>query len=592
MKRIALICCLLAGFGLQAFAQVVTLKEYGNDNKLLTVEKPFIVGINSTLQININKDILLDSLVDMLGENTYPSEALVAISKALSNQKKTLTAIMTTGKRKERLAALNSFRTELASVLIPLTQLDTGSALRKAANRALLSNNYAVFFDTLNNQYAKITKEYADKVSASTAYFKLGAWLNTSSGATQVHLDGFDSIANGQFYQVKRFVTSIPQSEVNAYNSARTLADSLQTYADTLVALMKNRFLNGVNGVEAKVTNILQTGINGFKQNLDSVANQAKTEFYPPIDTLTQELNEFKVGLVKLISQVENFKVGEIINMYQEARALEVQGDTIEAHAKALFDKVKAEVQDIPGITKSVSASLIANATGVWTQTKELGQSYIEELEKTLDLFNQNKVTDLSETAAKFSANTFSLSYNDVPAQTDLNLKFTGERTNGDQLYFKAVIGKDSASTTTAKTIYWQKTTMFIQGIYNTIRASLIFANPVNSSLGNPTNEWQLAPSYSAIFRLGTRKSIFYNKYLTPGIGINVATLDFDNNNNPEIGIGLTAAFFQDYLQVGYGRNMGTDDFYWMFGLRLPLFGWITKGATVGGSSVSVPNLN
>ena len=81
---------------------------------------------------------------------------------------------------------------------------------------------------------------------------------------------------------------------------------------------------------------------------------------------------------------------------------------------------------------------------------------------------------------------------------------------------------------------------------------------------------------------------MFYNKYFTPGIGVNVSTLDFNNDNTPEIGIGLTAAFFKDYLQIGYGRNMASDDNFWLFGLRLPLFGWATTGVDSAPTSTAI----
>ena len=129
---------------------------------------------------------------------------------------------------------------------------------------------------------------------------------------------------------------------------------------------------------------------------------------------------------------------------------------------------------------------------------------------------------------------------------------------------------------------------MFHMGLNNSIRASIVFLDKVNGDFSNTSSQFQLAPSYSAIFKIGTRHGKFYNQYLTPGLGVNVATMDFDNNNNPEIGIGVTAAFFHDYVQIGYGMNMNTNDNYWMFGLRLPLFGWATS-AVQGTPTVTPP---
>lgn len=52
-----------------------------------------------------------------------------------------------------------------------------------------------------------------------------------------------------------------------------------------------------------------------------------------------------------------------------------------------------------------------------------------------------------------------------------------------------------------------------------------------------------------------------------------MATLDFNSDNNPEVGIGVVVSVFKDYLQVGYGRNIGIDKYYWFLGICLPFLG-------------------
>ena len=148
---------------------------------------------------------------------------------------------------------------------------------------------------------------------------------------------------------------------------------------------------------------------------------------------------------------------------------------------------------------------------------------------------------------------------------------------------------RDSTDGGFNKSLFWRKYTMFHMGIHNSIRASVVFLDKVNGDFAGSNSDFQLAPSYSAIFKIGTRKGRCYNQYLTPGLGVNVATMDFNNDNTPEIGLGVTAAFFHDYLQVGYGMNMNTNDNYWMLGLRLPLFGWATSA--VQGTPTTTPAL-
>lgn len=589
MKKFLLILLIGLCSALQLKAQVVTIKEQKNNNETVAIKAPYIVDINATLNIEVDKSVLLDSLINMLGQQQYPSELLAVINNTIRQQQQIMTDIMMTGDRRKRLASLQNFRSSMIALLSPLVANQTtleNTPLYQAANDALGTNDYSKLFDALNTQYQKINQEYVTKVNASTAYMSLGGWINTADGSTQIHLDGFDSVTNGQFYQVKRIMTSVPQSEIDAYNSAQNLADSLQSNADTLVYLMKSRFQAGVSDLESKVDSIIMGGVSRFEAQLDSVATPIKNKFSGPVSTFKQHLNNFKTDAIKVVGEVEDFSFGYTVILYNQVRSLITQADTLEAEAKVLLKMVRAEIQTAPSVAKGLASELTADISSVITQIEALGKSYLVELENTLNMFDQNKLSALTESAAQFSAKTFKLPYNSIPAQTQLDLRYTGQRKAGDELYFKAEIAKDSAGVVSdKKSIYWQKVTMFQVGIYNTIRASLIFADKVNGDFANSSNDFQLAPSYSVVFKLGTRRGMFYNKYLTPGIGLNIATFDFENNNKPEIGLGLTASFFQDYLQAGYGRNMSTDDNYWFFGLRLPLFGWATGTTTLSPGS-------
>lgn len=578
----------------QSNAQVVTIKEQKANNEKVEVKSPYIVDINATLQVEVDKQVLLDSLIKMLGQQEYPAELLNVINNTVRQQQKIMRDIMMTGNRKRRLASLASFRSSMIALLTPLVENQKtleSTPLYQAANNALGTNDYAQLFDALNTQYQKVNKEYVQKVNQSTAYITLGAWINTASGQTQLHLDGFDSLKNGEFYQVKRIMTSVPQSEINAYNTAQNLADSLQNNADTLVHIMKTRFLTGVGDLESKIDTIINGGVTSFEARLDSVAGSIRNKFSTPVNTFKQNLNDFKTEAIKVVGEVENFTIGETLILYNQTRGLITQADTLEAEAKRLLAMVKSEIQTAPGVAKTLASQLTADIFSVANQLGTLGRTYLVELENTLNMFDQNKLTAFSESAAQFSASSYKLPYNSIPTETELDLRYTGQRKAGDELYFKAQIGRDSAGVQTDKqNIYWQKLTMFQVGIHNSIRATLIFANIVNGSFANTDNDYQLAPSYSVVFKLGTRKGMFYNKYLTPGLGLNIATLDFNNDNKPEIGLGITSSFFQDYVQAGYGRNMSTDDNYWFFGLRLPLFGWATGSTNLPQSAIGAGN--
>lgn len=575
----------------QSYAQVVTIKERKGANETIEVKAPYIVDINATLQIEVNKQVLLDSIINMLGEQEYPTELLNIINNTIRQQQKIMRDIMMTGDRKTRLASLSSFSSSMISLLTPLAENQEklkDTPIYQAVNTALQQNDYTILFTEINKEYKKVNQEYLTKVQQSTAYMSMGAWINTSKGATQLHLDGFDSLTNGTFYEVKRIMTSVPKKEIDAYNASQNLADSLQSNADTLVHLMKSRFLMGVSNIESNVDSIINGGVSRFEARLDSVATNIRSKFSTPVNAFKQNLNNFKTEAGKVVKEVETFSFGKTLILYNQTRALITQADTLEAQGKRLLSMVRSEIQTAPSIAKTLASELTADIFSVVNQLDVLGKSYITELKSTLNMFDQNKLTEFKESAAKFSASSYKLSYNSIPTETELDLRYTGERVAGDEIYFKAEVARDSAGTqVTKQSIYWQKLTMFQVGIHNSIRATLIFANKVNGDFASSTNDFQLNPSYSVVFKLGTRRGMFYNKYLTPGLGLNIATLDFNNDNNPEIGLGITASFFRDYFQAGYGRNMGTDDNYWFFGLRLPLFGWATGSTNLSAAGGS-----
>jgi hypothetical protein len=578
------------------YSQVVKIKEYNSNNELIDISKPFIVDINGRLSININKTILLDTIIGALDQREYPSEMLELISQALRLQQKTLMSMTTTGSREERLMALDTFREGMAPLLTYLVDYQEGlqeTQFYKDLAEALgkTDQGYKPYFQVLDQYYNQVTSRYTAIVNKSSVRFKLGGWLNTDKGPEPFHIEGFDSISSEGIFQVPRFATSIPRSEVDNFNKARKLADSLQNNTEVLVDYMKKKASNTVDElktIETKLNDILDNGLKSFESRLDSTSNSIQQKFSQPVSHFKQSMNDFRVDLATIKADVQNITLNKALDIAIEVDSLIKTADKLKTEVEALYKMVTQEIAPAPGIVQNLKSGLTSDITIVKTQIENLATSYLNELKATLYVFNESNLKELTETAAKFTSSTFALSYNDVPASTILDIRTVGEREVGDEIYFKATIVRDSTANSFDKTVFWQKYTMFHIGLNSSIRASLIFADKVNGDFANTTNDFQLAPSYSAIFKIGTRKSMFYNKYFTPGIGVNVSTLDFNNDNTPEIGIGLTAAFFKDYLQIGYGRNMASDDNFWIFGLRLPLFGWATTGIESAPKSTAI----
>ncbi|MFT6213757.1 MAG: hypothetical protein ACJAS3_000142 [Roseivirga sp.] len=579
-----------------SFAQIVKVQEYNTHNELINVAKPFIIDINGRLKLNIDKSILLDSIIGALDQKEYPSEMLALINQSLRLQQKTLMSIAASGSRTERVKALDTFRgnmTPLISYLVAQQATLQDSPFYKDLAAALGKTNegYKPYFQVLDQYYGQVTQRYSENVKNSAVRFKLGGWLNTEKGPEPFHIEGFDSISSKGITQVPRFATTVPKTEVDNFNQARTLADSLQNNTGVLVDLMKKKAestLDELKTIESKVDDIINNGIKNFESKVNSTANGIQQQFKLPVSNLKQSINDFRVNLATIKADVESISLDNALGLAIEADSLIKEATTLKTEVKALYSLVTTEVAQAQNIAQALKSGLTVDITNIKTQIDNLATDYLNELKGILTLLDDSNIKALTATAANFTSSTYALSYHDVPTSATLDIKSIGQRAVGDEIYFKATIQRDSTTNSFDETLFWQKYTMFHIGLNSSIRASLIFANKVNGNFANSTNDFQMAPSYSAIFKIGTRKSMFYNKYFTPGLGLNISTLDFNNDNTPEIGIGVTAAFFKDYVQLGYGRNMATDDSFWLFGLRLPLFGWATSGIDAAPSSTAV----
>ena len=82
---------------------------------------------------------------------------------------------------------------------------------------------------------------------------------------------------------------------------------------------------------------------------------------------------------------------------------------------------------------------------------------------------------------------------------------------------------------------------------------------------------FQFAPSYSVLFKFGSRTSKAINEIWQPSIGVNFGALDFNTDAVPEFSTALEFTFLKDYFSFGYGYNFGADADYFMVGFRIPV---------------------
>lgn len=115
----------------------------------------------------------------------------------------------------------------------------------------------------------------------------------------------------------------------------------------------------------------------------------------------------------------------------------------------------------------------------------------------------------------------------------------------------------------------------------------VIFAHPLSET--SISKEFQMAPHYNVLFKgiFGTsqkwkRRSGLPNTLLDLNFGLHVSSPDFDKDDVPEIGLGISGSFLKDYLQFGWAYNLFHGTPYLFLGVRLP-FGALNPGGKAQG---------
>jgi hypothetical protein len=154
-----------------------------------------------------------------------------------------------------------------------------------------------------------------------------------------------------------------------------------------------------------------------------------------------------------------------------------------------------------------------------------------------------------------------------VPARSTVQLVTAGPRRPGDLVLIR--IAATRGSDTRHEILDEQQVRLQRVLPHLELSVGLVFADPLGSSA--VIHRFQAAPAYSVLYRRGSRRSMARNSFWNVGIGLNIAAVDFDKDDVPELGLGLTTSAFADLLQAGAGYNVFLDRAYWFFGVRLPV---------------------
>ncbi|MCY3002678.1 MAG: hypothetical protein NTV21_12825 [Planctomycetota bacterium] len=542
--------------------------------------RPGIVDINSTLDIRFDKPALaaeLERIAGPGGPSEEQLERLEQVSKSLKPATQVLESLRSAldawgqsdhGDAANR-ALTDSFRQQFEAAGPLLELVGSDEALRARFNRELEASLAEGEQDQLaqDRLVLELASEWVESERAkleqlaqeSQQYLRMGAWLARSDEQRPIHLRGLDDLPEGEFYEVARW-------SVNLSDEQKRSAESIAKLASEINA----------NGGDPKL--VFRAWVKTLREQADELFARCRTDF-------DGRLRQFEQGPGGTIAQFHRFSAAvsdlrelssALVEKYAGAGStprsapqwLALLGD-LHADALALADAAKA---------CTVAAKELGTALAALpADAKAFGESLLEsecvrELERKYHLLAQELGLErLAAESAEFGEAVLKLDITQFPEATELDLRTTGFREAGDRVLLRLATGKRGEGDRDSPEDRVLSRELDLERVLPHLDTSigLIFANPTSAS--GVQNEFQAAPAYSVLYKEGSRESRLRNALFDFGIGVNVAALDFDNDEAPEPGLGVVVSTLRNYLQVGYGYNVFEDTFYWFFSANLPL---------------------
>ncbi|MCX6168190.1 MAG: hypothetical protein NTX65_02545 [Ignavibacteriales bacterium] len=577
---LSLICFLLI-VQIRANAQILTFQETDRQGKVFDIDfrkSAFpIVDINSTLKISIDKIALRDQMGKSVKLDVESELGkLKFIIGILKIQNKILDLMGdTSSDYKTRRENIDLFSTSMGELESYISQ---DKKLRQMANEILGNDEdpkkqYEQIFDIVRQHINDLTDEIDKSLKEKRVYFRLGGFLRDQNGkTTPIHLPQFDTYSDGVFTEIPRFAMPAPEKLQQEFQNASKEAEDYNKKGITSFDRVKTLL--------SDLKDKLESGYNCFSDSLKKIYdvntkdNRLITLMKPMLNSANAFATDVK-NLTKLTREISNSSdpVGSGLMYFTGAIGIL---KTIQTHGKLLSDQFNSLEQQkgkIQAVLKETVDKVIKDSKICLANFGTFLQDSIGINISELQNWNAASVAKQTQVNLEFTDKVKFMLMEDIPDATEIDLRNTGQRSAGDEIHFKATVENKSDENQTPITIELERRscTMYQIGLHSQLSAGVVFLDAINNSATKLTKQFQAAPSYSLLFKWGTRRSYIYNKFWNVGVGINIAAPDFNLDSTPEIALGIMATTALDYLQLGFGRNLGVDAWYWFFGLRLPV---------------------
>lgn len=434
----------------------------------------------------------------------------------------------------------------------------------------IIFSSVGTYVNTLNNNLSTAISNEGIKI-------QLAATLNSAKGAqTELPLPGYDNASTPAFYDPYAFSLSLDSAQLQQLKQYKSASDSFNAH--------------------------------GFKNFFTSTANSLKTKL--PKEALSALDSILPLFTDKQIAALIQDTSGSTKNLRSDLSTLITTVKMTEGTVKSLVAMVSKPdnqpgpqvqsqlIADIAGVTNDITG-LISTCTSIKQNINNLTATPVG-IDKAalVNLFDSIKAKLLSmnlgtlgsalqtfsdmgnsvNSIAVFGNTIISHTLSDMPSQTEVDLKKAGYRQHGDEVRIEMrVITKNGK----AVTLGYQRVLLFKEQGSFELQATLGFINQYTKGTGFE-NLFHVAPSTTILFKFPTPNctNIAYRKFIDFGMGLNIATFNFNPNTFTEVGLGLAFSCFnvndnwRNVLQGGIGYNLVGNKMYIMVGINIPFLGF------------------
>lgn len=578
MKKLLLIAT-LSLFVTTLDAQLLRIQEVDQAGHIRTLgDRRQAVDINSQLEIKIHKDSLFSAVDYKLAQEG--SEAVDSLIKTLKVYRRLIERMNTTIDAYEKVfkapgkPSLDDLKKalkdradavfEIMALFPEESEFNTrfNTALEEDEGNKGSNEDFRILIRVLSDEMQTADNTLAELRKAAGFYFKLAAWSATDRGITPIHLDGFDDIRPGQFYEYERnqlYLTKKQLKEMDdltAYFEKTDKGKTFEKLSSVVVRILEKAV--DVEGLTAQV-----------KQTLDMVKN-LDTPALGLRDSVVSRLNKVKSEWTSLTQDIEGLK-----DKYTAAGG--VSGATTKTGVLRGFaadvSEVQAKLNDVSSFAKDITSmvgidSLIGDGVKVVDNVKQLAKDFSNAANNLVDYSRDAAHMALygrkiNTAAFKVSKKVRKLGIDQVPNSTMLDLNFTGKRKPGDVIVLKALLYKGTDKEPFMTEIRDFPMMNALAHVQMTV--AYTFAKPLERD-----DNFKGGPLVSILYKFPSH-NLGYRNFFDFGIGLHAASYDFNNDDTPEFAGGIVTSYFKDYLQLGLGYNFNDKASYWFAGLRIPI---------------------